>query len=213
MKNRHLFLFGGSPPFTNKLGKQFSEIALKFTGKVVILFLEREGWEKYMPKYTSVLENNGIDEFGYLPLRSKPNGRILEILASCKGIVICGGETELYRNYIVDTLIGKRIKDLYHQGVPIAGFSAGALISPSYCVIPPIDNLQNKQLFLEGLGLIKDCIISVHYTKWNEEENLKAALKKTNVPIGYGIDDEAAVYFKNESVKKIEGENVYKLEK
>ncbi|WP_249872865.1 Type 1 glutamine amidotransferase-like domain-containing protein [Oceanobacillus saliphilus] len=200
MNSRHLFLFGGSPPFSKKLGKKFADIAIRGEGKVAILFLERDGWEKYMPKYTSVLKDNGIDEFVYLPLSPKPNYNTLKVLTSCTGIIIGGGETELYRSYIVDTRIGELIKELYQQGVPVAGFSAGALIIPANCVIPPIDNSQNKHLFLKGLGLIKDCVISVHYTKWEEEENLKAALIKLNATIGYGIDDEAALYFVNESV-------------
>lgn len=165
-----------------------------------------------MPKYTSVIEENGIDEFVYLPLSPNPEVKTLEVLTSCTGIIIGGGETELYRNYIVDTRIGKLIKELYQQGIPVAGFSAGALISPENCVIPPIDNSQNKHLFLKGLGLIKDCVISVHYTKWEEEENLKTALIKLNATIGYGIDDEAALYFVNESVFETEGGKFHKFE-
>lgn len=213
MKSRHLFLFGGSPPFSKNFGEKFADISSKYEGKVAILFLEKDGWERYMPKYTCALEDKCINEFVYLPLGPKSKEKVLKGLASCNGIIICGGETEFYRNYIVDTEIGERIRELYFQGVPVAGFSAGALISPANCVIPPIDNSQNEHLFLNGLGLIKDCIISVHYSKWNEEENLKAALAKLNVTIGYGIDDGAGIYFENESVLEIEGEKVYKLEK
>ncbi|WP_112180449.1 Type 1 glutamine amidotransferase-like domain-containing protein [Paraliobacillus zengyii] len=212
MNKRHLFLFGGSPPFGKKLGIKFTDVAMQGGGKVAVLFLERDGWENYIPKYTTVLEENGIDDFVYLPLNSKPEDNTLEVLSSCTGIIIGGGETELYRNYIVDNRIGKLIKELYQQGVPVAGFSAGALISPENCVIPPIDNSQNKHLFLKGLGLIKDCVISVHYTKWEEEENLKAALIKLNATIGYGIDDDAALYFVNESVLETEGGKLHEFE-
>lgn len=91
----------------------------------------------------------------------------------------------------------------------MAGFSAGALISPENCVIPPIDNARKQHLFLTGLGLIKDCVISVHYSKWNEEENLKTAISKVEVSIGYGIDDEEGLYFKNGTFSESEGENFY----
>ncbi|SDJ16308.1 cyanophycinase [Salimicrobium halophilum] len=207
--NRHIFLFGGSPPFSDYFAEKFAEVTRK--GKVAILFLERDGWEDYMSKYASVLEDNGINEFVYLPLGSEPEGETLYVLSSCTGIIIGGGKTELYRRYIVDTEIGERIKRLYHQGVPVAGFSAGALIIPENCVIPPIDNSQNKHLFLQGLGLIEDCVVSVHYTEWKEEENLKAALRKLNLAIGYGIDDEAALHFVNEVVSETDGEKVYRL--
>lgn len=211
MENRHLFLFGGSPPFTEKLGKKFAQLTLG--GKVAILFLERDGWEQYMPKYTSVLENFCLDDFAYLALRPKPDDNTLEILSSCAGIIIGGGETERYRDYIVDTTVGERIKERYEEGVPVAGFSAGALIAPENCVIPPIDNSENKHLFLRGLGLIKDCVISVHYTKWQEEANLRNALLKVETPVGYGMDDGAGIYFMNERVAETDGGNVYTFKK
>ena len=205
MKNRHLFLFGGGPPFTQKLGRIFAEMSLNGRGKVAILFLERDGWEAYMKNYTEVLEENGIKEFVHLPLNTMSGNVITQELAFCTGIIIGGGETECYRNYIVDTPIGNCIKERYHQGIPVAGFSAGALISPANCVIPPIDNSRGEHLFLKGLGLIQDCAISVHFTKWNESENLKGALEKLHVPIGYGIDDEAGIYFQNEMILEEDG--------
>lgn len=204
MNTRHLFLFGGSPPFGKDLGSKFANLSLNDKGKVAILFIERAGWREYMPKYTSVLEGDGLSNFMYLPLSPHPADSLKE-LSSCTGIIIGGGETELYRNYIVETALGHQIKRMYEEGIPVAGFSAGALISPEHCVISPIDNSHNKHLFLKGLGLIKDCIIRVHYSKWNEEKNLQAALTRLPVNIGYGIDDEAGLYFENESLAETEG--------
>jgi cyanophycinase len=83
--------------------------------------------------------------------------------------------------------------------------SQGALICPKNCVIPPVDNTKNQPLFLEGLGLMKNCIISVHFIKWNEEENLETALIKTKVSVGYGIDDDSGLYFKNEILSSTDG--------
>ncbi|MEQ6378394.1 hypothetical protein RZN25_16400 [Bacillaceae bacterium S4-13-56] len=68
MESKYLFLFGGSPPFTYTLGKRFADLALSSKGKVAILFLEREGWERYMEKYTSELEGNGGHDSVYLSL-------------------------------------------------------------------------------------------------------------------------------------------------
>lgn len=208
MKNRHLFLFG-SPPFSEKFGEKFANLSLSNKGKVAILFIESVGWEEYMQKYTSVLEENNVKRFLYLPLTPNTDHATLQELNSCTGVIISGGETERYRNYIVDTPIGQRVKELYENGAPVAGFSAGALISPSNCVIPPIDNSRNEHLFLNGLGLIKDCVISVHFSKWKEEENLKAALARVNASIGYGIDDDEGLYFENEILSETEGDNFH----
>ena len=209
MKNKHLFLFGGGPPFGNFLGRKFADLALKEKGKVAILFLERDGWREYMKKYTSTLEANGLLNFVYLPISSNPSRNTVDELISCTGIIIGGGETERYRDYIVDTTLGKDIQNMYEEGVPVAGFSAGALISPTDCVIPPIDTPENEQLFLNGLGLIRDCVISVHFTKWQEEQNLLAALAETRVSTGYGINDDVGLYFYNETLTETEGKKLY----
>ncbi|MEK3855568.1 Type 1 glutamine amidotransferase-like domain-containing protein [Cytobacillus sp. FSL H8-0458] len=108
---------------------------------------------------------------------------------------------------------GGCIRRMYMNGVPVAGFSAGALIIPEHCIIPPIDTPKRQHLFLKGLGLIRDCAISVHFTKWNERENLKAAAEKINAATGYGIDDAAGVYFHNEIQADNEGSiHIYKNE-
>lgn len=137
MDNRHLFLFGGNPPFCKHLGKRFSELALNEEGKVAVLFLLRDGWEQYMPRYTSILEKNGVSNFVYIPLTEHQSDTNADKLHSCTAIIIGGGDTELYRQYVVDTNIGLQVKKMYEKGVPVGGFSAGALISPEYCVIPP----------------------------------------------------------------------------
>lgn len=73
-------------------------------------------------------------------------------------------------------------------------------------MIPPIDNRKNEHLFLQGLGLISHCVISVHFSKWNEDKNLRAALTKTNLLLGYGIDDDSGVYFKDEILAQTAGQ-------
>lgn len=206
MNERHLFLFGGSPPFNHYSGKKFADLSFGNKGKIAILFLERKGWKAYMPLYTSVLEEYGLHKFLYIPLISNPDVQTIHALKSCTGIIICGGDTEMYQKLMVDSLYEGCLKEMYNRGIPVAGFSAGALISPVYCVIPPIDNSKKEHLFLKGLGLV-DCVISVHFSKWKEESNLISAIKKTNVPIGYGIDDNGVLYFKSEEL--IDSESKY----
>ncbi|AQQ53301.1 Type 1 glutamine amidotransferase-like domain-containing protein [Planococcus lenghuensis] len=213
MKPTQLFLFGGSPPFTDRLGKKFSEAALALGGKVGIIFIERDGWESYMERYTNVLERYGISTFSFFPLRTEATAELLADVDQCGGLVIGGGETERYQDVIVDTPIGRLIQDKYRNGTPVAGFSAGALISPAHCVIPPVDTPKNEQLFLNGLGLLQDCVISVHYAKWQEKANLHRAMVKTASVAGIGIDDGAGVRFRNGQIAETEGSQVVVFKK
>lgn len=211
MSTRHLFLFGGNPPFNKTLGKKFAQLSLNDHGKIAILFIKRPGWEKYMKKYTEVLEANGVNQFNYIPLNANPTHAEVENLKSCTGMIICGGETELYQRYLVGTIFGEEIILMYQRGVPLAGFSAGALVSPDQCVIPPVDNTKNEHLFLKGLGLIENCVVSVHFSKWNEERNLITAKNNINAAVGYGIDDEGSLYFANEHLVENLSEHYYIL--
>ncbi|MBP0723766.1 Type 1 glutamine amidotransferase-like domain-containing protein [Bacillus sp. RG28] len=200
MKNRHLFLFGGGPPFTSILGNKFAELSSTKEHKIAILFIETSDSEKYLPIYTSVLKQQGLNNFVFLPLSLTPSATFLEELRTCSGIVIGGGNTELYQNYLMESSIGHHIKTVYNEGIPVAGFSAGALVSLKNCVVQS----KNDPLFLEGLGLLNDCLIQVHFSS-TDEESLKSALIETNSAIGYGISENSGIYFENETLSLTEG--------
>lgn len=210
--DKHLFLFGGGPPFTVNMAKLFVNKTSHLNGPIAILFVERDGWEKYMPVYTGELEKLGISEYYYLPLPTTPIGQVIDCLAKSSGIVIGGGDTNLYADYIVETDISNVIKDRYEQGIPVAGFSAGALISPKLCVISPKDNVQNEFQHRRGLGLISDVLIAVHFSQWNEEHHLRNAASHFSDHEYYGIDENTCAYFLNGNLEAMEGEGVYRLE-
>ncbi|WP_260445592.1 Type 1 glutamine amidotransferase-like domain-containing protein [Metabacillus elymi] len=211
MLYKHLFLFGGSPPFTLNMAKQFV-IKASTNDSVSILFVERDGWEQYMPRYTQALEDLGLNGFYYLPLPSTPIEKVVDCLKNSSGIIIGGGDTNLYADYIVETSISNTIKERYDLGIPVAGFSAGALISPEFCIISPKDNEQNEFQFRKGLGLISDVLIAVHFTQWNDETHLRNSVNKFNNHLNYGIDENTCVYFLNGHLESIEGKGVYSLE-
>ncbi|MGP4076224.1 Type 1 glutamine amidotransferase-like domain-containing protein [Halobacillus sp. K22] len=198
----HLFLFGSGPPFTPKLAEQFKSLARG--SKIAVLYIEREGAAEYLPRYTNCLGISDPEIF-YLPLGDEYSQEDIAVLESADAIVIGGGDTVLYRKFIVETSVGEIVRKLFEQGRPLAGFSAGALISPEECVISPNDNIQEVQLFEKGLGLLPDTVVSAHYLEWEEELNLKKAVQKTEVTKGYGIAESSGVYLKNGRLSDIEG--------
>ncbi|WP_102275351.1 Type 1 glutamine amidotransferase-like domain-containing protein [Cytobacillus massiliigabonensis] len=210
--NTHLFLFGGSPPFTNKMAKLFIEKLKDKTGPLSILFVDREGWEGYMPKYTSAMEEYSINNFYLLPLPTTPVEQVIQAIQMSSGIIIGGGDTNLYADYLVDTPISNIIKDCFLSGVPVAGFSAGALISSNHCVISPKDNPQKEFQHRKGLGLITDHLLAVHFTEWNDENHLRNAVNYIHASSNYGIDEKTGAYFLNGHLAATEGKGVYSIE-
>ncbi|MFE7062923.1 Type 1 glutamine amidotransferase-like domain-containing protein [Sutcliffiella sp. NPDC057660] len=209
--NRHLFLFGGGPPFTAEMARRFASKAMVAGTPVSILFVEREGWEEYMPWYTQGLEQFGVREFKYLPLPSTPIEVVIDSVRNSSGIVIGGGDTNLYADYIVETPISQAIKETYETGIPVAGFSAGALISPAVSVISPKDNEQNVFQSRRGLGLAKEVVVAVHFSEWDDEEHLRNAVSRCNESKNYGIDENTGVYLLNGELEAMEGNGVYTL--
>lgn len=198
---RHLFLFGSSPPFNEQLANIFYS---RLTScKVAVLYIEREGSDEYIPKYVESFS----EEIKLWPLALKDEYTIEEIaeLRQCGGVIIGGGDTLRYRQFVVETEIARVIHSLFHQGVPVAGFSAGALISMNPCVVSPRDNVEEKQLFEKGLGLLPDAVLSAHFLEWEEHQALRRAVEKTGVTIGYGIAEQSGAYFRNDRLTSVEG--------
>ncbi|WP_096153298.1 MULTISPECIES: Type 1 glutamine amidotransferase-like domain-containing protein [Bacillus] len=210
--NRHLFLFGGGPPFSLKFAERFVHLVKEKEGPVSILCLEREGWKDYMPKYTQALEEYGFADFRYIPLPTTPVRDVIHCLSESAGIIIGGGDTNRYADYIVDSPISDTIRNLYKHGVPVAGFSAGALISPKLCVISPKDNIQKEFQERKGLGLIDNVLIAVHFSEWADEDHLQNAASKLSGYDFYGIDEKNGMYCLNEHIKELDGNGVYRLD-
>ncbi|ETT53446.1 Type 1 glutamine amidotransferase-like domain-containing protein [Paenibacillus sp. FSL P4-0338] len=209
--DKHLFLNGGGPPFTRGLARRFVSTMTAATEPVAVLFEEGEDWPDYMAACMQPLADAGIAEFCYLPLKSTEVNTAIECLRACGGIVIGGGDTDLYADLIVDTPIAEVIRQRYESGIPVAGFSAGALISPERCVISAKDNESRQFKHRKGLNLIPDLLLSVHFTQWDEEEHLRTAVRTLGELPNYGIDEETGIYLLNGQPEEIEGGGVYSL--
>ncbi|WP_079528676.1 Type 1 glutamine amidotransferase-like domain-containing protein [Halobacillus hunanensis] len=206
MKDTHLFLFGGSPPMPDRMASQFVETLRNKRGTITVLYIEREGAEEYLPRYTLSLHSHAPElNIFYLPLGTFYTEKQLDQLRASNGIIIGGGDTLAYRNYIVETEIAEIIRCQFQNGTPIAGFSAGALISPNNCVISPKDNPEEVTLYQQGLGLLMNAVLSAHYLKWEEQDQLKTIVAYTHVQVGYGIAEDSGIYFKNQRLTTIEG--------
>lgn len=210
--DKHLFLNGGGPPFTPGLARKFKDKVGEGGGPVVVLFVEREeSWKDYMPVYMQPLADAGITEFCYLPLPATPVDIVVQRIGACSGIIIGGGDTDLYADYIVDTAIGGAIKQRYESGVPVAGFSAGALISPELCIISAKDNESRLFDHRKGLNLIPELLLSVHFTQWDDEDHLRTAVRTFGDLPNYGIDEETGIYLLNGALEMAEGGGVYSV--
>ena len=206
---QHLFLVGGGPPTPIKLAQIFSSLTRRNKGHISILIVERDGWKQYVDNYTKYLD---VSRSVAIPLPSTPVKQVVEMIQSSAGIIIGGGETNVYANYIVDTPIARQIKQRYDVGIPVLGFSAGALISPEQCIISPKDNDLHILQQRPGLGLIQNTIIAVHFSQWQETAHLREIARLFSNCDHYGIDEQTGLYFVDGQLTDISGYGVYQFE-
>jgi cyanophycinase len=214
MTDKYLFLFGGNPSL-EKANKVFIEKAGGKDAKIALLIMNREGWKEYIPRYTTTWKDQGVEHYSVVLPDDEGHLNFEEaiaILRESTGIYIGGGDTEKYHNYYAEEPIKAVLKECYNNGIPIAGCSAGALILPETCVISSNDSLSGEMIVKEGIGLLSNLLISVHYTEWNEEKNLYEGMARLKTRAGYGIDEEACAVFYNGEFEYAIGNEVHKIE-
>jgi cyanophycinase len=214
MTDKYLFVFGGNPSL-ERANKAFIEHAGGKDAMVALLIMNREGWQEYIPRYTTTWKDQGVEQ--YSVILPDDEGHLnyeetISILRKSTGIYIGGGDTEKYHSYYAKEPIKELLKECYNKGTPIAGCSAGSLILPETCLISSNDTHSAEMIVKEGVGLLSNLVISVHYTEWSEEQHLLEGMKKLKTRQGFGIDEEACAVFKNGKYEYTIGNAVHNLE-
>lgn len=136
---RSLYIYGD-------IGDNFDETSVTFiqksggiNSKIVVLGLGGSTWEGYFnrvfrDRWARLGVRNVTSIIPDVNYEFETNS--YEELISCTGLLICGGDTRKYYNACVSNIKMKHvINSLYEKGIPIAGVSAGALISTSPCTV------------------------------------------------------------------------------
>lgn len=209
---RHLYLLGGDPNMVD-VNKEFIEHAGGKEATIALLFANSEGWEEFLPLYSTTFEEVGVKEW-HLIMPSK-NGQVLterdlDVLQKATGIFIGGGVPLLYYlAYVKNEQARAIIRAKFESGVPIAACSAGALILPTQAYLLSMEG--DDYEIVEGMGLVENLIIGVHYTEFNQAHNVAEIMDYYGIQEAYGIDEDACAHFENSVFKKAMGKKVHLL--
>jgi len=167
-----------------------------------------------VPEYTEPWIRRGVSR--YYPIVPDENGTLDLDTVSAKlreatGIFIGGGHTPTYHRLYATEPIRSVLRESYHKGVPIAGVSAGALIAPEICVLPPDETNDGSLQIAAGLGLVSDLIVGVHFTELNALPSVLEAMARTKTRSGWGIDEPACAVFEDGQFKGALGWSVYEM--
>lgn len=208
-----LFSLGGDAAF-EVTAWEFVPSAGGRGAQIALLLQGGREWERYVPRYVEPWLKLGIagyrvivpDEGGKLNLE-----RATATLRWATGIFIGGGHTPTYHRLYAMEPIRSVICERYDEGVPIAGMSAGALIAPEICVLQDEDSSEGTFRIEDGLGLMKEALVGVHFSERNALPTLLEAMSKTRTKTGWGIDEPACAVFENGRFKGALGRPVHEI--
>ncbi|MBC8445863.1 MAG: Type 1 glutamine amidotransferase-like domain-containing protein [Chloroflexi bacterium] len=210
---RLLFFLGGSAAF-DVVAEEFVPAAGGCDATIALLMQGGREWQKYVPEYTQPWIRRGVSR--YYPIVPGENGRLDLDAVSAKlreatGIFIGGGHTPTYHRLYATEPIRSVLRESYQRGVPIAGVSAGALIAPEICMLPPDETDDGSLQIVDGLGLVSDLIVGVHFTELNALPGVLEAMARTQTRVGWGIDEPACAVFEDGEFKGTLGRSVYEI--
>ena len=213
MPRRLLFLLGGSAAF-DAVAEEFVSAAGGVDATIALLMQGGREWEKYVPDYTQPWIRQGASRC--YPIVPGENGTLDLDAVSAKlreatGIFIGGGHTPTYQQLYATGPIRSILRESYHKGVPIAGVSAGALIAPEICMLPPDETDDGSLKIVDGLGLVSDVIVGVHFTELNALPSVLESMARTQTRAGWGIDEPACAVFEDGQFKGTLGRSVYEI--
>jgi len=208
---RLLFLLGDETAF-DAAAEEFVPAAGGRDAAIALLLQGGEDWQEYVPRYTQPWIERGVrrhypiapDEKGELDLNA-----VSSTLHEATGVFIGGGHTPTYHKLYAQGPVGDVIRERWQHGIPVAGVSAGAMITLETCVLTPDETQDGSYRPVAGLGLITDVLIEVHFTEHNALPRLLDAMALTRTGHALGIDEPACAVFEDGSFQGALGRSVY----
>jgi cyanophycinase len=121
----------------------------------------------------------------------------LRILDDATGVFFTGGDQMKITSQIGDTLIFRRLHEIYEEGGLIAGTSAGAAVMSETMLVTGGDEdshvIGGSLRMAPGLGLIGDVIIDQHFMERGRLGRLLGAVAQNPKNLGIGIDEQTAI--------------------
>jgi cyanophycinase len=121
----------------------------------------------------------------------------LRILDDATGVFFTGGDQMKITSQIGDTLIFRRLQEIYEEGGLIAGTSAGAAVMSETMLVTGGDEdshvIGGSLRMAPGLGLIGDVIIDQHFMERGRLGRLLGAVAQNPKNLGIGIDEQTAI--------------------
>ena len=200
-KDRTLIIIGGKEDRSaNKL--ILGEVARRVGGgKLVVSTVAMSNSpDELFEQYQKAFRALGVKHLFRLEINDREEAirdSKLRILEDATGVFFTGGDQMKITSQVGDTLVFKRIQEIYQDGGVIAGTSAGAAAMCETMLVTGGDEeshvIGGSAKMAPGLGLISGVIFDQHFMERGRVGRLIGAVAQNPKNLGIGIDEQTAI--------------------
>lgn len=206
-----LMAIGGGEDKENEcvILKEFVRLAGDEKAFIIVLTTATDSPEESADQYKKVFQRLGVKKVEAMDVSTrtdamKPN--CCEFIEKATGIFFTGGDQLHITSLMGGTDLQKAILKAYENGIIIGGTSAGAAVMGNSMIISG-DSDENPRMgsveIAAGTDLIVGCIIDTHFSQRGRHGRLLAAIAHHPQDIGFGIDENTAMFISNDKFKVI----------
>ena len=170
------------------------------SGKLVVCTVATTEPEESFQEYRKIFRDLGVKRVEQLDIRIREEGyaeNIVSILDNATVIFFTGGDQLKITSQLGDSLVYRRIEEIFRNGGTIAGTSAGASVMSETMLISGASEESHRigsaLGMAPGLGLIQDVVIDQHFAERGRLSRLLAAITQNPRTLGIGIDENTAI--------------------
>lgn len=165
-----------------------------------------EAFKKDIEKVSSIQ----LIKASFRPLNEQTKLEFLQQLKEATGVFFTGGDQNRVMEVLKDESLLKALQEKYNGGTLFSGTSAGTAIMSKVMITGEGDlkvldgsKIETK----DGLGLLTEVIVDQHFIKRQRQNRLLGLVLKYPNLLGMGIDEDTAVFVKDNRTGEILGDS------
>lgn len=171
------------------------------SGKLVVTTVAMPGAvNELFEQYERAFRSLGVKHVYNLEIRDREEATQeskLRILDDAEGVFFTGGDQMKITSQVGDSMVFRRIQEIYEEGGVIAGTSAGAAVMSETMMVEGGDEqshvIGGSLRMAPGLGFVEDVIIDQHFMERGRFGRLIGAVAQNPKNLGIGIDEQTAI--------------------
>lgn len=180
-------------------------------GKLLVIPWAGGDQEDYFQAFKKDVETVSKIQFikgSFRPLTQQSKAEFLQQLKAATGIYFTGGDQNRVMEVLQDKELLQAIQAKYKSGTFFCGSSAGTAIMSKIMItgegdFKVVDG--NKVETKEGLGMLSEVILDQHFIVRQRQNRLLGLVLKYPNQLGVGIDEDTALYVKDNRMGEVFG--------